>query len=166
MLKNKIEKIKKFILKNNNDINIPIFSDFLEWFYEKLNLHFFWIKPRIKFKKWEIYFVNLWKNIWTELNKIRPCLIYSKKSFNSINWIVIIPFKSYNWKKIIEKFQIKIEKSHINNLRKSSICDIFHIKYISTKRLKWKVWIIENKYLEEIDKKVLLMFDIKIKDEK
>ncbi len=56
-------------------------------------------------------------------------------------------------------------KSEFNNLNKDSICDIFHIRNISTKRINWKIWNIENKYIDEIDKKVFKMFDLKIKDE-
>ena len=40
MYKTKINKIQDFIEKIKNDITLPIISDFLEWFFEKLNLHF------------------------------------------------------------------------------------------------------------------------------
>ena len=165
MYKTKLNRIRNLIEEIKNDINLSIISDFLEWFYEKLDLNFNWTTPKLKFKKWELYFVNLWKNIWSELNKTRPCIIYSKKSFNNVNSVIIIPLKSNKWKNLINKFHIEIFKSSENKLQKYSICDIFHIKNISTKRLKWKIWILEDKYLNEIDKKVSLMFDIKTKDE-
>ena len=165
MYKTKLNKIQNFIEKIKNDITLPIISEFLEWFLEKLNIHFNKETPKIKFNKWELYFVNLWKNIWSELNKTRPCIIYSKKSFNNINSIIIIPLKSYKGKDLINKFHIKVLKSLDNSLKKDSICDIFHIKNISTKRLKWKIWVLEKKYLDEIDEKVIKMFNIKTKDE-
>jgi len=165
MYKTKLNKIWNLIDKIKNDINLPIISDFLEWFYDKIELNFNWNLPELKFKKWELYFVNLWKNIWSELNKTRPCIIYSKRSFNNINSIIVVPLKSYYWKKLINKFHIKIPKTDKNKLKKDSICDIFHIRNISTKRLKWKIWVIEKKYLKEIDKKMSKMFDIKTKDE-
>jgi hypothetical protein len=40
MYKTKLNKIEKFIDKIKNSINIPLISDFLEWFYEKLELNF------------------------------------------------------------------------------------------------------------------------------
>jgi len=161
MLEKKINKFSALIKEIQNDINLFIISDFLDWFYKKININFNWKTPNLKFKKWEIYFVNLWKNIWSELNKTRPFLIYSKKSFNIKWWLVWIPLKSFKWKDLIEKVQIKILKSDKNNLEKNSICDIFYLRNISTKRVNDFIWKLEEKYLEEIDNKVKYMFDIK-----
>jgi hypothetical protein len=40
MYQTKLNKISNLIEKIKNDINLPIISDFLEWFYEKLDLNF------------------------------------------------------------------------------------------------------------------------------
>lgn len=69
MYKNKLNKIWNLIDKIKNEINLPIISEFLEWFYEKINIHFNKKTPNLKLNKWDIYFVNLWKNIWSELDK-------------------------------------------------------------------------------------------------
>ena len=59
--------VEKFL---QNEIYLPIISDFLDWFWDKIKIHF-WKNnnEKLKFNKWDIYFVKLWKNIWTELNK-------------------------------------------------------------------------------------------------
>ena len=159
-----MKKLKEFeqLIKNylQNEIYLPIISDFLEWFWEKIKIHFNKNTPNLKFQKWDIYFVNLWKNIWSELNKTRPCIIYSKKSFNNKNWVIIIPLKSFKWK-IIEKFQVKIEKNKWNWLEKDSIVDIFQIKNISTKRLNKYIWKLDKKYFNEIDNKISNMLWLK-----
>ena len=165
MLKNKTNKLFEKISEIRNDVTISLISDFLDWFIEVFELHFNKKTLKLKFNKWDIYFVDLWKNIWNELNKLRPCIVYSKKSYNNINSIIILPLKSYKGKKIINKFHIKLECSQTNNLKKDSICDIFHIKNISTKRLKWKIGNLETQYLKYIDKKIAKMFDIETKDE-
>jgi hypothetical protein len=38
MYKTKLNKLWNLIDKFKNDITLPIISDFLEWFYEKLNI--------------------------------------------------------------------------------------------------------------------------------
>jgi len=75
MWKNKLNKIWNLIDKIKNDINLPIISDFLEWFYEIIEINFNKKIPSLKLNKWDIYFVKLWQNIWSELNKNRPCIV-------------------------------------------------------------------------------------------
>jgi len=157
----KINRLQNLVNQIKNDITIPILSDFLNWFYDKLNIHFNKKTPNLKYQKWDIYFVSLWNNIWSELNKNRPCVVYSKRSYNNKNWVVIIPLKSLKKKKIINKFQVKISKSKTNWLEKDSIVDIFYIKNLSTKRINKYIWKLEELYLEEIDKKIIKMFWLK-----
>ena len=161
MFKNKINKIIELIWKIKTDITVPLISEFLDWFYDILNIHFNKNEPNLKYQKWEIYFVNLWKNIWSELNKTRPCIIYSKRSYNNKSWVIIIPLKSAKNKKIIEKFQIKVQKNNINNLRKDSIIDIFYIRNISTKRINKFIWKLNKEELLKIDELISKMFWIK-----
>ncbi len=165
MLKTKINKLFEKINYIKSDITIPLISDFLDWFIEIIDLHFNNKTLKLKFNKWDIYLVNLWKNIWMELNKERPCIVYSKRSYNTINSIIVLPLKGKKiWKKLINKFHIEIKKSKFNYLWKDSICDIFYIRNISTKRVGKFIWKLENEYLSEIDEKISRMFDIKIKD--
>jgi len=163
MYKTKLNKIWNLIDKIKNDITLPIVSDFLEWFYEKLDLNFNKKNPNLELQKWDIFYVNLWKNIWSELNKIRPCIIYSKKFANKWNTTVIIPLRSHKWK-INKNLFILIEKNNTNKLELNSIIDITWIRQVSKKRIKGFIWKISNKDLLKIDKKVIKIYWIKNKE--
>ena len=160
MYKTKLNKIWNLIDKIKNDINLNIISDFLEWFYEKIILNFNKKDIDLKVNKWEVYFVNLWKNIWWELNKVRPCIIFSDYKYNWWNTVLIIPLKSYKWK-VNNKFNIFIKSTKNNNLRLDSIVDLVAIKQVSKKRIKWFIWNIEEEYIFKINKKLLKIFNIK-----
>jgi mRNA-degrading endonuclease toxin of MazEF toxin-antitoxin module len=159
-MKNKVEKINVFLEKIKNDINESLIWDFLDWFYEKLNLHFITENNDFYVQKWDIFYVNFWKNIGNELNKIRPALVYSKKFFNKGWTIIVIPLKSYKWlfRKDIYLF---VEKSEMNQLKKDSIVDMSGIRQISKKRLKWYIWKMNQNELEKIDKRMKSIFWIK-----
>ena len=160
MFKDKINKIIELIEKIKTDITIPLISEFLDWFYELLIFHFNKTEPKLVLKKWDIYFINLWKNIWSELNKTRPCVIYSIKKANFWNTVLVIPLKSYKWKKL-NNFQILIKKSKKSLLEKDSFLDLSWIRQISKKRILTKKWYLEKDILIEIDSKILNIFWIK-----
>ena len=160
MYKTKLNRINNLIERVKNDINLPIIYDFLEWFLEKLDIHFNKNTPDLKLNKWDIYFVNLGKNIWWELNKIRPCIIYSWYIFNNWNTALIIPLKSYKWK-INNNFNTFINHSTINQLKMDSISDLCWLKQISKKRIKWFIWKLEIDQLNKIDKKLCKVLEIK-----
>ncbi len=161
MYKKKLNKIWNYIEKIKNDINLAIISDFLDWFLEKLEIHF-WNKNNklLKFNKWDIYFVKLWKNIWTELNKNRPCIIYSDFYFNNWNDLIIIPLKWYKWN-LNKKIHIYLSKKNYWFLIKDSIIDLKWIKQVSKKRIWKKIWILDKDILSKIDKKIIKIFGIK-----
>jgi len=159
MYKTKLNKIQNLVEKIKNDITLPLISDFLDWFLEKLEIHFNKESPNLKLNKGEIYFVKLGQNIWWELNKVRPCIIYSEKKYNWWNTILIIPLKSYKWK-VNNFFNILIKSWH-NNLKKDSIVDLWAIRQISKKRILTKAWNIDKLDLEKIDKKLINIFWIK-----
>ena len=159
----KINKLQNLINKIKNDITIPILSDFLDWFYNKLNFHFNRKRPDLKLSKWNIYFINLWQNIWSELNKSRPCIVYSRSLFNRWNTVTIIPIKSYNGKKFRRNINIFIKASDENCLDEDSMIDISWIRQIDKKRLWMYIWNLEYEYILKIDKKILKYFWIKNK---
>ena len=163
MYKTKLNKIWNLIDKIKNDINLPIISDFLEWFYEKLNINFNKKNPNIKLQKWDIFYINLWKNIWSELNKIRPCIIYSKKFANNWKTTVIIPLKSYKWT-FNKDLYILIKNDKINKLQLKSIIDITAIRQISKKRIRWYIWKLSSNDLYKIDKKIIKIYWINNKE--
>lgn len=159
MLKQKIEEFINFIenIKNNN---ISKILDFLKWFKEKLKLEFKYKYSNFIPNKWEIYFINLWKNIWSELNKNRPCIIYSNYFLNRWDTVLIIPLKSYKWYKN-NNINIIIKNSKLNWLKKDSIIDLMWIKQVSKKRINKIIWKLEKEYLEKTDKKLLKILNIK-----
>lgn len=160
MWKNKLNKIWNLIEILKNDINMPIISDFLEWFYEKIELNFTRKNPISKINKWDIFFVKLWKNIWSELNKNRPCLVITDYFYNSWNTIVIIPLKSYKWKQN-KNTQVLLK---FNLLKSSSLVDILSIRQIDKKRLNNYVWHISFNDLTKIERKISKIFWIKNKE--
>lgn len=164
MLQKKIENFLSKIHEIKNDITLPEISDFLSWFHEKIEVHFLKSTPKLRFQKWDIFFINLGKNIWSEINKIRPCVVYSTKNYNNMTGAIIIPFKSLKQKDIIEKVQTIVSRSVENWLEKDSILDIFYLRNISSKRMNKKIWKLEKRYLDEIDEKVGKMFGIKNKE--
>ena len=160
----KLEKFNKLVEKLlKQDVLVAVVSDFLDWFSKKLKIHFLNKQNKLIPKKWDIFYVNLWKNIWSELNKSRPCIVYSIKISNFWNTVLIIPLKSYKW--YINDFQLIIEATKYNNLQKKSIVDISSIRQVDKKRLLNKIWKIEKNYIKEIDNKILFIFWIKKQEE-
>jgi len=51
MYKNKLNKILNLIDKVKTDINLPIISDFLDWFYEIIEINFDKKIPDLKLNK-------------------------------------------------------------------------------------------------------------------
>lgn len=160
MLKKNLNKILNLVENIQSDINSASISDYLEWFYKKIEINFNKKYSNFTPNKWEIYFINLWKNIWSELNKNRPCIVYSNYFFNNWDTILIIPLKSYKWTKH-SSLNIFIKSSKNNWLSKDSISDLMWIRQISKKRI-WKIiWKVDKILLDRIDKKLLKILNIK-----
>lgn len=154
----KINKIQNLVEGLKSDINDQFISLFLTWFYEKISIHFYKKSPDLKINKWDIYYIELWQNIWSELNKTRPCIVSSIKKANFWNTIIVIPLKSFNWKKI-NNFQLFLEATNENCLNEDSIIDFSWIRQVSKKRLLDKIWNIKD--FDEIDNKIKFIFWIK-----
>lgn len=156
----KLNKIGSLIENIKNDINMSIISDFLDWFYEKLCINFNKNCLSLKLNKWDIVFVNLWKNIGSEFNKNRPCLVYSLKKANFWDTVVVLPLKTYKWK-LNNSFNVLLKLEDVDWLFKDSIVDILAIRQISKKRINKRIWKLKDYILLEIDEKVLNNFWIK-----
>ena len=157
----KLEKFNKLVEKfTKQDALIAVVSDFLDWFIRKLEIHFL---KKLKYnfvpKKWDIFYVDLWKNVGAELNKIRPCIIYSNRKFNAWWTVIIIPLRSYKWKN--KNFFVKIDPNNLNNLENVSLVDILSIRQVDKKRLLNRIWQLDNKSLKDIDNIVIKIFWIK-----
>ena len=154
MYKKKLNSILNLIEEIKSDLNLNIISEFLDWFYQKLELHFNINTKKSKYNKWEIYFINLWKNIWSELNKTRPCIIYSDYFYNSWNTVTIIPLKSYKWRKN-KNVNIFIKPTELNNLNRNVIVDISWISQKSKKRIKWYIWKLDKNDIDRVNVKLI-----------
>jgi len=133
--------------------------DILFWFNTFLNYHFFYWENRLFVNQWDIYEVNLWRNVWSELNKKRPCVVISSDPFNSGNTIVVAPIKSIknyskNW--VISVF-IDIDWT---NLEKESFVSISNIREVSKRRLVKKIWKIKKEDMVKVKKSLSVYFRI------
>ncbi|MDD3262789.1 MAG: type II toxin-antitoxin system PemK/MazF family toxin [Candidatus Absconditabacteria bacterium] len=156
----KLNKIGSLIENIKNDINMSIISDFLDWFYEKLCINFNKNCLSLKLNKGDIVFVNLGKNIGSELNKNRPCLVYSLKKANFGDTVVVLPLKTYKGK-FNNSFNVLLKLEDVDGLFKDSIVDILAIKQVSKKRINKRIGKLKDYILLEIDEKVLNNFGIK-----
>ncbi|MDP2090334.1 MAG: type II toxin-antitoxin system PemK/MazF family toxin [Candidatus Gracilibacteria bacterium] len=158
MYKTKLNRILNLIENIKNDINLPIISDFLEWFFEKIDIHFNNSENNLIINKGEIYYAKLGRNIGKELNKTRPCLVYSTKIYNRGDTILVIPLKSYKGK--INTILNTFIKSGNNNLTLDSISDLCALKQISKKRLLNKIGNLSENDLIKIDRKIVNILGI------
>ncbi len=167
-LKNKVfSKKYKLGLKKSFVIDDKNKSSWLEnninWFINKIKfINNIGERKNIKFYKWSVYYVDFWINIWSEINWIRPVLIYKNWYFTQWKDIIVIPFTSLEEEKLIDKFDVVIEKGRDNNLNNNSVLKIRQLKVISKKRLWEFRWFMNNEKLRnKIDKKVKKMLWIK-----
>ncbi|MCD5382562.1 type II toxin-antitoxin system PemK/MazF family toxin [Candidatus Gracilibacteria bacterium] len=152
----KINFFELFNIKDKKNI-----FNFLNWFNDKIIINFNKNTPNLKLKKGEIYFINLGINIGSELNKQRPCLIFSDWFFNNGKTVVIIPLKSYEGKKYNKNINIFIKKSKINNLKENSMADLSGIRQVSKKRIGLFIGNIEEGDLLKINKKLTKFLGLK-----
>ena len=114
--------------------------------------HTTWFKWKIKINhqkeihtiinRWKICMVDYWMNIWTEINWIRPSLVFKSNTYIQWEDIVVIPLTSFkDWSnKSMDTFDIIIEPDGDNNLKQKSLIKIRQIKCISKKRIKRRKW--------------------------
>lgn len=160
MIKNLLDKINAIIWNIDYEANSEKIHNFLSWFYLKINIHFNRKQSGIVPNIWDIYDVELWENIWSELNKKRPCIVISKASFNKWNTVIIIPVKSI--KKDSRLWSITFEID-INNtwLNQKSYVSPINIKEVSKKRLLQKIWKLNREDTLNVKNTLLKLFDIK-----
>ena len=137
----KLELHNDFI-KNKEDKKHNI-SSHTKWFRWKIKLNH--KKESIEIlNKWKLCMVDYWVNVWTEINWIRPSIIFKSSSAKYWEDIVVIPITSYiEWKesnKSVDEFDIEILKDSENNLKNKSLIKIRQIRCISKKRIKSKKW--------------------------
>lgn len=160
MINKLINKLNIIILNVDNEVNSEKIYSLLTWFSIKINFHFTKKQSNIIPNIWDIYDIELWENIWSELNKKRPCIIISKPIFNKWNTVIIIPIKSIKkdtrlWKLT---FEINTENSW---LKQRSYTSPINIREVSKKRLLQKIWKLNKGDILKLKTTLGDLFDIK-----
>jgi len=130
-----------------------------KWFEEKIKIHKKEFNPNYRYKKWDIWYVNFWINIWNEFNKIRPALVITNKKYTKWNNLIVIPLTSFKTEKNILNTDIIIKTDF--NKKQKSILRLNHLRDISKNRLIKKVWRISDDKLKELDIKLKDLFNIR-----
>jgi len=127
-------------------------EDFIEKKEEKkhnINSHSNWFNKKIKMNhesdklevinKWKLCVVDYWMNIWTEMNGMRPSIIFKSSTAKYWEDIIVIPITSYlEWGeeiKSVDEFDIEIIPDSDNNLSHKSLLKVRQLRCISKKRL-------------------------------
>lgn len=87
-------------------------------------------------------------NIWTDINWIRPSIVFKNSNYKYWEDIIVIPITSYEKEqedsKSVSEFDIKIEANKTNWLSHDSLIKIRQLRAVSKKRFKTnKKWIIK-----------------------
>ena len=128
------------------------------WFEQKILINDKDLKSNSFHKKWEIWYVDFWINIWSEFNNKRPAIIISNKSFSWWWNIIVVPITKLLDSKNILNTDIIIEDKNLNY---KSIIKLNNIRDISKKRLVRKLWRLSDEILKNIDLKLKAIFDIR-----
>lgn len=152
-----IERLIQKIQNIANELTQPILHQFLEWFHCILYLHFEKKTPNLIPKQRNIYEIDLWQNIGSELNKKRPCIVISDESFNRWNTVIILPLKTIKETTKIGIISVSINFKHAH-LHKSSYCACFNIREISKKRIEGHIGNIHIEDREKIKQSLSIIF--------
>ena len=134
------EKLHKDFIENKEDKKHNINSH-SNWFNKKIKLNH--QKENIEIiNKWKLCMVDYWMNVWTEINWVRPSIIFKANSYLQWEDIFVIPITSFkDWEiKSIDEFDIEIKPDKNNNLKNKSLIKIRQLRCISKKRIRPKKW--------------------------
>lgn len=144
------QKSSQFVIETTNIINW--FLLYLDLFFAKDNI--------LYYNQWDILYIELWLNIWSELSKPRPCLVFSDSIANRWDTIIILPIKTYKWK-LPHKFCVMIDDFEKIWLKNKSYISITDIRSISKKRITRNLWKIDIYILKSINRKIEKIFNIR-----
>lgn len=134
------------------------FEQLKDWFETKITINNKNVDENYRYKKWDVWYINFWVNIWNEFNKIRPAVILTTKKYSKWNNLIVVPISSFSLDKKILNTNIVIKEDF---LKQKSIIKLNHLRDISKKRLIKKIWRLWDKYLKELDKSIKDLFDIR-----
>lgn len=148
------EKVN-FELLYQNWYSQKLHNDFIENKEEKkhnINSHSNWFNKKIKINhekeniqiinKWKLCMVDYWMNIWTEINWIRPSIIFKSSSSKYWEDVIVLPITSFKdgEEKSIDDYDIEIIPDNDNNLINKSLVKIRQLRCISKKRIRARKW--------------------------
>ena len=151
--------IKQTIVKISDDVHNQII-EILYRFNTFLLYQFLYQENTLFVKQWDIYDINLWRNIGSELNKKRPCVVISDNAFNNGNTVVVAPLKSV--KEYTKQWVLTIRIDHdFAGLEKKSFVSLGNIREVSKKRMQKKIWKIAKHDLLKTQESLSIFFGIK-----
>lgn len=108
--------------------------------------------------KRSLYYVDYGINVWTEINGLRPSLVFKNNDFKYWEDTIVIPLTSYAIGKSLDTFDVKISPNATNNLKNDSLLKIRQLRMVSKKRIQQYIWkITDNELKDLVQQKVLLM---------
>lgn len=164
--------------------NINLHPDFIENTESKkqnITSHARWLNRKIKINhledefieltKWKIVLVDFWMNVWSELNWIRPAIIYRASSFKWWENTTVLPITSLlndkweeKWRKILD---VMLPENKANWIDHDSIVKISQLRCVDKKRFRRHkksndvqiLWTITDEKIKElIDQNCKIMF--------
>lgn len=146
---------------------------------QNINSHTKWFNTKIKLNhskdseniinKWKICNVDYGMNIGTEINWIRPSVVFKNSNYKYWEDIIVIPMTSYKedqeWVKSVWEFDVKVNMSDINGLSNNSLIKVRQMRCVSKKRFRLHkktknimiLWEIDECYRAEIEWKMKVM---------
>ena len=113
-----------FVTKFSKWYNIEVHEDFVAFKDDKkhnISSHSKWFRKKIYLNhskestailnKWKICMVDYWMNVWTEINWIRPSIVFKNSNYKYWEDIFVIPMTSYKeeQEKVKSKDEFDIE---------------------------------------------------------
>lgn len=102
-------------------------------------------------EKGELWLASLPEQVGREEIGTRPVLIISEME---MGLVILIQLTSNLKRLVYSSTTLKIEKSQKNGLAKDSVALLFQMRAVDKKRLLHKIGVLENVYLEQINKKL------------
>lgn len=99
----------------------------------------------------------------SETGKVRPCVIVTNNVYNrKVPVIQVVPITAWNEKKGRIISNVTLESNSKNGLTKKSVADCLQTRPIDHReRLVRVIGELENERIEEIDKALKIIFDLK-----
>ena len=163
MIKKLLKKLQSTVYTFLDQDTFEMMERFLWWFEKLIRIHFSAKLGDFYPKKWDIYIIDLWRNVSSEIGKNRPCVIFTHKKMNHGDGLIVIPMKTYRWK-IRKKWHILIRKDESRGILRDNIIDVSQMRYVSKKRItSKKIWVLDDEIVASIENKILYIFDIQKK---